>query len=126
MTIIFKYDIVISEQRNDPQNGVRTWMVDSIGKVRKQMEGYTLGGRKMRIAREFTFYTLQEECWDCDDVLDAVYNADKEDDLMMLLEDVFNSEVPTLTEVNDLLRFDGDWVLESLGIDPEDDEEIDD
>lgn len=79
----------------------------------------------MRIAREFTFYTLQEECWDCDDVLDAVYNADKEDDLMMLLEDVFNAEVPTLTEVNDLLRFDGDWVLESLGINPEEEEDDD-
>ena len=77
----------------------------------------------MRIAREFTFYTLQEECWDCDDVLDAVENADKEDELMMLLEDNFCGEVPTLTEVNDLLRFDGDWVLESLGIDLEEDDE---
>ena len=77
----------------------------------------------MRIAREFTFYTLQDECWECDDVLEAVENADKEDDLMMLLEDVFNAEVPTLTEVNDLLRFDGDWVLETLGIEEDDDED---
>ena len=82
----------------------------------------------MRIAREFDFYDLQNECWDCDNVLDAIANADMEDDLMMLLEDCFNSEVPTLTEVNDLLRFDGEWVLESLGIDPEedDDDELDD
>lgn len=82
----------------------------------------------MRIAREFDFYDLQNECWDCDDVLDAIYNANKEDDLMMLLEDCFNSEVPTLTEVNDLLRFDGEWVFESLGIDTDedDDEEEDD
>ena len=85
----------------------------------------------MRIAREFDFRNLQYNCWDCEDVLEAVSNANKEDDLMMLLEDVFNEEVPTLTEVNDLLRFDGDWVLESLGINPEDnenddDEEIDD
>ncbi len=80
----------------------------------------------MRIAREFDFSDLQYNCWECEDVLDAVYNADKEDDLMMLLEDVFNEEVPTLTEVNDLLRFDGDWVLESLGINPEDDDDDDD
>ena len=80
----------------------------------------------MRIAREFDFRDLQYNCWDCEDVLEAVANADMEDDLMMLLEDCFNSEVPTLTEVNDLLRFDGDWVLESLGINPEDDEELDD
>lgn len=80
----------------------------------------------MRIAREFTFYTLLDECWDCDDVLEAVENADMEDALMDLLEEVFNAEVPTLTEVNDLLRFDGEWVLESLGIEPEDDEEEED
>ena len=40
----FIYDIVISEQRNDPQNEVRIWMVESIGEVRKQMQGCTLGG----------------------------------------------------------------------------------
>lgn len=79
----------------------------------------------MRIAKEFNFWDLQENCWDCEDVLDAVYNADKEDDLMCLLEDCFNEEVPTLTEVNDLLRFDGEWVLESLGINPEEEEEED-
>ena len=76
----------------------------------------------MRIAREFDFRDLQYNCWDCEDVLNAVYNADKEDDLMMLLEDCFNEDIPTLTEVNDLLRFDGDWVLESLGINADDDE----
>ena len=80
----------------------------------------------MRIAREFDFRDLQYNCWDCEDVLEAVADADMEDDLMMLLEDCFNSEVPTLTEVNDLLRFDGDWVLESLGINPDEDEELDD
>lgn len=80
----------------------------------------------MRIAREFDFYDLQNECWDCDNVLDAVANADMEDDLMMLLEEIFNAEVPTLTEVNDLLRFDGEWVLESLGIDTDSEEDDDD
>lgn len=80
----------------------------------------------MRVAREFDFRDLQYNCWDCDDVLDAVANADKEDDLMDLLEEVFNADVPTITEVNDLLRFDGDWVLETLGIDSDDDDWDDD
>ena len=80
----------------------------------------------MRIAREFDFNDLQNECWYCDDVLNAVYNADKEDALMDLLEEVFNTDVPTLTEVNDLLRFDGDWVLETLDISTEEDDELDD
>ena len=77
----------------------------------------------MRIAREFDFSDLQYNCWDCEDVLKAVSDANMEDDLMMLLEDCFNEEVPTLTEVNDLLRFDGEWVLESLGIDLDDEKE---
>ena len=80
----------------------------------------------MRIAREFDFRDLQYNCWDCEDVLEAVSNANMEDDLMMLLEDCFNEEVPTLTEVNDLLRFDGEWVLETLGINTDDDDEEDD
>ena len=80
----------------------------------------------MRIARDFDFSDLVNECWDCGSVLDAVYNNDMEDALMSLLEDVFNANVPTLTEVNDLLRFDGEWVLETLGIDPEEEEDDDD
>lgn len=80
----------------------------------------------MRIAREFDFRDLQYNCWDCEDVLEAVANANMEDSLMNLLEEYFNAEVPTLTEVNDLLRFDGDWVLESLGIDPDEEEDEDD
>ncbi len=91
----------------------------------------------MRIAREFDFYDLQSECWDCDDVLEAVADANMEDDLMYLLEESFNS-VPTLTEVNDLLRFDSEFIYTSLGIrnpydeddeeedEDEDDEELDD
>lgn len=80
----------------------------------------------MRIAREFDFNDLQNECWDCDDVLDAVYNADKEDALMDLLEEVFNADVPTLTEVNDLLRFEGEWVLGVLDIYDEGEEDEND
>ena len=64
----------------------------------------------MRIAREYDFNDLQYNCWDCEDVLNAVYNADKEDALMDLLEDCFCDEIPTLTEVNDLLKFDGDCI----------------
>ena len=81
----------------------------------------------MRIAREFNFNDLQYNCWNCEDVLEAVSDNNMEDALMDLLEEVFNSEVPTLTEVNDLLRFDSDWVLETLGIDTDsDDDEEDD
>lgn len=80
----------------------------------------------MRVAKELDFWRLQDECWDCNNVLDAVANADKKDDLMDLLEEVFYDNIPTMTEVNDLLRFDGEWVLETLGIDSDDDDWDDD
>ena len=80
----------------------------------------------MRIAKEVDFWTLRDECWDCDDVFEAVENADMEETLMYFLEENFYDGVPTITEVNDLLRFDGDWVLECLGIEPEEEEEEDD
>ena len=80
----------------------------------------------MRIAKEIGFWELCDECWDCDDVLDAVKDADMGDALMYFLEENFYDGVPTITEVNDLLRFDGDWVLECLGIESEEEEEDDD
>ena len=90
----------------------------------------------MRIAREFDFRDLQYNCWDCEDVLEAVADADMEDALMDLLEEIFNSDVPTLTEVNDFLRFDDEFIYTTLGIsspyeddeeeEDEDDEELDD
>ena len=91
----------------------------------------------MRIARDFDFRDLEYNCWECDDVLEAVADANMEDALMDLLEEVFNADVPTLTEVNDFLRFDSELIYTTLGIpDPyaeddedeedEDDEELDD
>jgi len=81
----------------------------------------------MYIKRDFDFRDLQDNCWDCDDVLEAVYNNDKEDALIDLLEnECFPYDAPTLTEVNDLLRFEGDWILEMLGIETEDEEDGED
>ena len=81
----------------------------------------------MYIKRDFDFRDLQNNCWDCEDVLKTIYDNDKEDALMDLLEnECFPYDVPTLTEVNDLLRFEGDWVLETLGIETEDEEDEED
>ena len=91
----------------------------------------------MRIAREFDFRDLQYNCWECDDLLNRISDADMEDALMDLLEEIFNSDVPTLTEVNDFLRFDDEFIYTTLGIsspyedeeeeeEDEDEEELDD
>ena len=42
---------------------------------------------------------------------------------MNLLEEAFSEEVPTMTAVNDLIRFDYDWIYERLGIDPDEEDE---
>lgn len=68
------------------------------------------------IKQELDFNDLQDLCWsDALDTLDTIAEHDKEDDLMYLLEEII-TEYTTLTEINDILRFDSDWVLEQLDI----------
>lgn len=52
----------------------------------------------------------------------TIAEADKLDELASLLEDLYPDGIEE-TQLNDLLWFDDEWVLESLGISEEDDEE---
>lgn len=68
------------------------------------------------IKQELDFNDLQDLCWsDALNTLDTIAEHDKEDDLMYLLEETI-TEDSTITEINDILRFDSDWVLEQLDI----------
>lgn len=87
----------------------------------------------MEIKSDFDFRRLQNNCWSgALDTLITVYNNDKEDELMDLLEMTFEYDIPTLTEVNDFLWFEDEFIFEQLGIstdendDEDDDEEEDD
>ena len=81
----------------------------------------------MLVKRELDFSDLQRECWSgAVDTLNTIYDNDKEDMFMQMLEENYCDEVPTLTEINDLLWFDSDWIFESLGISDEDDDDDDD
>lgn len=42
---------------------------------------------------------------------------------MQLLADEFWNEIPTMTEVNDFLWFEDEYIFETLGINEEEDEE---
>lgn len=76
----------------------------------------------MIVKQDLDFYDLKDLCWSgASDTLDKVYEANKQDELMELLEELFTE--PTLTEINDFLWFDSDTVFDSLGI--KDDEEED-
>lgn len=79
------------------------------------------------VRRTLDFHDLMDECWSgALDTLNTVYENDKEDELMSLLAlDVFG-DTPDLTEINDLLWFDSEWIFEQLGISDSDDMEEDD
>ena len=78
----------------------------------------------MEIKSDFDFRRLQDNCWSgAIDTLITVYNNDKEDELMSLLEMEFEYDIPTLTEVNDFLWFEDEYIFEQLGISDEDEDD---
>lgn len=73
----------------------------------------------MKIKKNYGFYDLKDEVWEgAVDTLDRIEKEGKQDELMEFLESYF-VDVPTITEVNDLLWFESDFVFESLGMEVE-------
>lgn len=73
----------------------------------------------MTIKKDYGFYDLKDEVWQgAVDTLDRIENEGKQDELMEFLENYF-VDVPTITEVNDLLWFESDYIFESLGMEVE-------
>lgn len=73
----------------------------------------------MEVKKEITdFYELKDNSWSgALDTLKDIEKADKEDELMALLEEVFaDRETPTETEVNDFLWFDREFIYENVGL----------
>ena len=54
---------------------------------------------------------------------DKIVENNMEEELENLLEEMFCGDIPTDTQINDLLWFDSDWVLEQLGISDSEEEE---
>ena len=64
------------------------------------------------------FRTLKNNSWSgALDTLKDIEEADKEDELMYFLEEIFADTTPTETEVNDFLWHERDYIYESLGLD---------
>lgn len=73
----------------------------------------------MEVKKEITsFYELKDNSWSgALDTLKDIENADKEDELMQLLEEVYaDRETPTETEVNDFLWFEREFIYENVGL----------
>ena len=65
------------------------------------------------------FSELRDLTWECDFTLNAIENADMEDEFMSHLEEMFfmnDSEIPTMTELNDYIRFESETIFEHLGL----------
>lgn len=64
------------------------------------------------------FRTLKNNSWSgALDTLKDIEEADKEDELMYFLEEIFADTTPTETKVNDFLWHERDYIYESLGLD---------
>lgn len=83
----------------------------------------------MYIKQDMDFSDLMENCWSgAIDTLKTIEEHNKEDELMQHLESIMGEDVgniPTMTEVNDYIWFDSDFVLETLGIFESEEEEED-
>ena len=77
----------------------------------------------MKITKEISF--SQFEPWSgAVDTYNRIVEADKEDELESLIDELYTDGLSD-TELNDLLWFESDWLLESLGITEEDEDEDD-
>lgn len=80
----------------------------------------------MWIKKEYDYNDLKENSWSgAVNTLRRIEEANKEEELMNFLEDIFYENIPSDTEVNDLLWFEPEMIYESLGITEEDENEID-
>ena len=74
----------------------------------------------MKITKEISF--SQFEPWSgAVDTYNRIVEADKEDELESLIDELYTDGLSD-TELNDLLWFESDWLLESLGITEEDED----
>ena len=72
----------------------------------------------MEVITEYgNYWDLKDNSWSgALDTLADIEKADKEDELMEFLEEVFADRTPTDTEVNDLLWHDRESVYEGVGL----------
>ena len=79
---------------------------------------------EITVKNEMSFEDLKNNCWSgAVDTLQVIEENGKEEELMLLLDEIFLESIPTMTEVNDFLWFDDEMIYESLGIIEEEEEE---
>lgn len=79
----------------------------------------------LKVTEEMGFMDIWRTAWgQATDILEEIYNADKEEDLMNFLEEFYSyADGVDRTELNDLLAYDWEWVYSQIGMPIDDDEE---
>ena len=68
------------------------------------------------VKQEMDFDDIRKSAWgQAVEVLDEIYKAGMQNELMEYLEDIFNEGVDR-TELNDLLAYDWEWVYSQIGM----------
>ena len=76
----------------------------------------------LEVKQEVNFEDLKNNCWSgAINTLQRVEEEGKEDELIMLLEEVTDN--PSMTTINDILWFDDEFIFKNLGIIEEEEEE---
>lgn len=69
------------------------------------------------VQEELTAYELKDRLWgSAEDTLQRIIDEGKENTFFATLADLYSDRIPTILEINDLLRFDEDTVFEWCGI----------
>ena len=82
----------------------------------------------MYIKQDMGFNDLMNNCWSgAIDTLKTIEEHNKEDELMAHLEEQWLDEMPTMTQINDYLWFEDEYIFQCLGISEteEEEEEVD-
>ena len=75
----------------------------------------------LEVKAEFDEYELKEQLWSgAEDTMQRIIDEGKASTFFAILSDLYIDELPTLTQINDLLRFEEDQVFEWCGINNKD------
>ena len=79
----------------------------------------------LKVIDEYDFDTLYNNSWgQAVSVLNEIDEADKSEDLMDLLEDIYPDGVDGI-ELNNLISYDWEWIYKQIGMSIDEDEEED-
>jgi hypothetical protein len=70
------------------------------------------------------FRTLYDLCWgQAINVLDEIQEHDKEDELMEHLVEVYQGDIPSLTDINDYISYEWEEIYQAINMEENEDDD---